>query len=102
MIKDSFFKILRTAAFIFAAAAALTALRQSVYADEAATLTPEYDCSNGASVYDMTDDSYYSMSAFNNGDTITISSDVPIASLYIAWNNKTVAPWTLTLGDGTV
>ena len=102
MIKDSFFKILRTAAFIFAAAAALTVLCQSVYADEAVTLTPEYDCSNGASVYDMTDDSYYSMSAFNNGDTITISSDVPIASLYIAWNNKTVAPWTLTLGDGTV
>lgn len=102
MIKDSFFKILRTAAFIFAAAAALTVLCQSVYADEAVTLMPEYDCSNGASVYDMTDDSYYSMSAFNNGDTITISSDVPIASLYIAWNNKTVAPWTLTLGDGTV
>ncbi len=102
MIKDSFFKILRTAAFIFAAAAALTVLCQSVYADEAVTLTPEYDCSNGASVYDMTDDSYYSMSTFNNGDTITISSDVPIASLYIAWNNKTVAPWTLTLGDGTV
>lgn len=101
MIKDFCRKICRYGIFAFAAVAGIMIMAFRVYADDAAALTPEYTCSNGASVYDMTDDSYYSMSSFNNGDTITISSDTPMTSLYIAWNNKTVSPWTLTLEDGT-
>ena len=101
MLKDLFKKICRYAAFTFAIFVSAIIMKHNIYADDAATLTPEYTCSNGASVYDMTDDSYYSMSSFNSGDTITLDSDTPISSLYIVWNNKTVSPWTLTLEDGT-
>lgn len=76
-------------------------VKKEVLAGEAVTLSPEIITSNGASVYDMTNESYDTMSTFNNGDTVTIKSDTPIGSLYIAWNNKTVAPWTLSYSDGS-
>lgn len=75
--------------------------KKEALAEDAVTLTPEITTSNGASVYDMTNESYDTMSTFNNGDTITIKSDTPIGSIYIAWNNKKVAPWTLSYSDGS-
>ena len=94
-------KIITTILASLALCAVFTLSADITSAADAVELTPEYATSNGASVYDMTGGSYDTMSTFNSGDTITISSSTPIAHLYIAWNNKTVSPWTLTLEDGS-
>ena len=94
-------KIITTILASLALCAVFTLSTDITSAADAVELTPEYATSNGASVYDMTGGSYDTMSTFNSGDTITISSSTPIAHLYIAWNNKTVSPWTLTLEDGS-
>lgn len=73
----------------------------STAASEATNLPLTITTSNGASSGDMSDDSYTTLSTFQSGDTIIVTSDTPISSLYIVWNNQTVSPWTLTYNEVT-
>ena len=94
-------KYLKFAGFAFAVSLCFFCGRK-VLADEAPTLTPEITTSGSAVISNMTNGSYYSMATFMKDDTITITSDAGIKSLYICWNNKEIPTWNLTLTDGSV
>lgn len=64
-----------------------------VYADQL-DISPE---SSGVSSY-LTDGSYSTGNNYHAGDTITISSDSPISSVYIIWDSP-VSEWTLDFNN---
>lgn len=66
-------------------------------------LTANLTLSNGGNPGNLTDDSHYTVAYFNEGDTVTISSDnnTPISGVYITWDSPSV-PWTLTTDNGDI
>ena len=93
--KNLYFLLLFAALFL-----SITLSGQHVFAEEATSLTPQITCSNGVTADEMTN-SYYTVATFNQGDSITLVCDQPIAGLYICWNNKIISTWSVLFPDGS-
>ena len=63
-------------------------------------LTPYFSSTDGSGCSDISDGDYFTTEYFDPGTEITLSSDSPMDSLYIVWENIP-GEWTLKTGGGS-
>lgn len=67
---------------------------------QAGQLTPYFSSTDGSACSDISDGDYFTTEYFDSGTEITLSSDSPMDSLYIVWENIP-GEWTLKAGDSS-
>lgn len=66
--------------------------------EEAVSLNITLKNSNGSSTAALRDKKYDTTVQYKSGDYVTISSETPMAGIYIIWGSK-VSPWNLSCGS---
>ena len=68
---------------------------------EAAQLSPAFTSTDGSNCSDISDGDYFTTEYFDPGTEITLTSDTPMDSLYIVWE-EIPGTWTLDAGGETM
>lgn len=92
--------ILTVAAFAMACTLLLFFCGAGLKRVQAAQLTPSFSSTDGSACADISDGDYFTTEYFDPGTEITISSDTPMDSLYIVWENIP-GEWTLKSGTSS-